>query len=72
MDRKGIKISVLLELIDNSESLEDLKKKILDTVEKPSVTTVNHVSLTEPKAELSDFNKKLKQGLNWNPKENKK
>ena len=25
----------------------------------------------EPKEELSDFNKKLKKGLEWNPKKNK-
>ncbi|RDI13216.1 hypothetical protein [Flavobacterium sp. AG291] len=64
-----INIDVLVELVKASNSWDDFKNNVENWSKLSSLTVINE----EPKEEeLSDFNKKLKQGLEWNPKEHKK
>ncbi len=64
-----IDLDKLIDLVKESDSWDQFKEKIMG-LGKSNVVEIT--ATDESEEELSDFNKKLKQGLEWNPKEHKK
>lgn len=63
-----VDIDKLILLVKESNNWDEFKAKVSQLV--------NENTIIEPadknQEDLSDFNKKLKQGLEWNPKDHKK
>lgn len=71
MGKGVISLDVLIELVKSSDSWDDFKDKVTGLSKVTSITYVQD-DKKPPEEPLSDFNQKLKQGLEWNPKEHKK
>lgn len=66
-----LKVSDIIELIKTSNSWDDFKSKVLDHDKKHVEHGLKIESVDMPD-KLSGFNQKLKQGLNYNPKQHEK
>jgi hypothetical protein len=63
-------IKELMQVIKKANSWDEFKAMVLDLDPDKEIES-DYKLKGEPLGELTEFNKKLKQALNWNPKDHK-
>lgn len=58
----------LIDIIKSSSSWDEFKSEVIKAYSKPEDMPGLNIEIDPLPEKLSDFNKKLQQGLNWNPK----